>query len=350
MRRRGKSRTDFVRDLAIIGSGRHWLAVALALSLLALLPFVLRWTHNLNWLTFLNFTLLTVIAVLGLNITTGMAGQLSLGHAAFVLAGGYALGVFTVKLGWPFWGALPVATLLSGIAGFLVGIPALRLRGFYVAVTTLAFFYIIQFVVRNIEITGGIHGLIGIPYPYVGGLAIKSDIRWYFLLLVFCVLCILASVNLTRSRLGRAFLAIRDNEDAAANLGISVGLAKLRAFFIGALFGGLAGALWASYVSVVKLDQFTIWDSIWYLGMMVIGGAGSTAGTVLGVIALRLTSQVLHSIGSSGLIPLSSNLTIYMTYAIFGIAIILFISFRPFGLIAMWQKLKANYKRWPFGT
>ena len=104
-------------------------------------------------------------------------------------------------------------------------------------------------------------------------------------------------------------------------------------------------------MSVVRLDQFTIWDSIWYLGMIIIGGAGSTAGTVMGVIFLRLISQVLHVIGTAGVIPyLSSHLTISLTYGIYGLAIILFISFQPYGLISVWRKIKINYKRWPFGV
>jgi branched-chain amino acid transport system permease protein len=191
---------------------------------------------------------------------------------------------------------------------------------------------------------------VGVPYPTIGGLKFNNDVRWYYLLFLFTVLCILTSANLVRSRFGRAFLAIRDNDITASSLGINVPLTKIRAFFIGSLFAGLAGGLWTSYVSVIRLDQFTIWDSIWYVGMIIIGGMGSTAGTVMGVIFLRLISQILHVIGTSGLIPLSSNLSAAVTYAIYGVAIILFISFQPYGLIAVWRKAKANYKRWPFGV
>ena len=164
------------------------------------------------------------------------------------------------------------------------------------------------------------------------------------------MLSIIVSANISRSRIGRAFSAIRDNEIAAASLGINVPVTKLRAFFIGSLFAGLAGSLLASYVSVIRLDQFTIWDSIWYLGMIIIGGAGSTAGVVMGVLFLRLISQFLHVIGTSGIIPLDSNMAIYVTYTIYGLIIILFISFKPYGLISVWRRLWINYRRWPFGT
>jgi branched-chain amino acid transport system permease protein len=279
-----------------------------------------------------------------------MAGQISLGHSAFLMVGGYVMALLTLKANWPFRAALPISAIITGLIGLVVAATAIRLKGFYLAVATLAFFYISQFVIRSLEITGGIHGLIGIPKPSIGGLVIRTDVSWFFLLILLVILCIIFSVNITRSRLGRAFIAVRDNDVAAASLGINVSLAKMRAFFIGSLFAGLAGGLWASYISVIRVDQFTIWDSIWYLGMIIIGGGGSTAGAVMGVVFLRLISQVLHVIGTSGWIPLSSNLSIYTTYTIFGLVIILFISFKPFGLISVWRKIQVSYKRWPFGV
>jgi branched-chain amino acid transport system permease protein len=205
-------------------------------------------------------------------------------------------------------------------------------------------------VIKSLDITGSIYGLTGIPRPAIGGLAIKSDTNWYYLLLAFTILSVIASANLVRSRYGRAFLAVRDNDITTSSLGINVPFTKLRAFFIGSLFAGLAGGLWASYISVIRLDQFTIWDSIWYIGMIIIGGSGSTAGTILGVVFLRLVSQILHVIGSGNLIALSSSDSLYLTYGIYGLIIILFVTFRPYGLISLWLKFKANYKRWPFGV
>lgn len=315
-----------------------------------ILPIALSQTGNLNWLSFINFTLITIIAVLGLNVITGMSGQVSLGHSAFIMVGGYTVAVLTTQAGWSLWLALAVGVLISGVVGIAVAIPAMRLKGFYVAVVTLAFFFIAQYIIKSLDITGGIHGLVGVPYPTIGGLKFNNDVSWYYLLFFFTVLCILVSANLIRSRFGRAFLAIRDNDITASSLGINVPVTKIRAFFIGALFAGLAGGLWTSYMSVVRMDQFTIWDSIWYVGMIIIGGVGSTAGTVMGVIFLLLIRQVLHVIGTSGLVPLSSNLSAALIYAIYGVAIILFISFQPYGLIAVWRKARANYKRWPFGV
>ena len=349
IKRQGRRRINYASDLAVIGSGWQWVMVAVFIGLLVVLPIILRASNNNNWIAFLNHTFIILVAVLGLNIVTGMAGQISLGHSAFVMLGGYGVALLTLKAGWSVWLALPVSALITALITAVIAVFAIRLKGFYVAVVTLAFFYIAQYVIRSLDFTGGIHGLTGIPSPAIAGMTIRSDFQWYFLLLIITIICILASVNLTRSRLGRAFLTVRDNEIAAAGLGINVPLVKLRAFFIASLFAGLAGGLLASYVPVVRTDQFTFWDSIWYLGMIVIGGGGTTAGVVMGVVFLRLISQILHIIGSSGVIPLSSNDSVYITYSLYGLAIILFISFQPRGLISIWQKIKTTYKRWPFG-
>ena len=333
--------------MALIGTTQQWTFLIIFLLLLVILPYILRWTGNMNWLIFLNITFITIIAVLGLNIITGMAGQISLGHSAFIMVGGYSLAVLTTKAHWPFWCALPVAAVITGIIGLLVAAPAIRLKGFYVAVVTLAFFFVAQYIVQSMEITGSFQGLMGIPQPSIGGLKINSDTEWYYLLLIITAVGVIASANLLRSRLGRAFLAIRDNDITAASLGISVPATKLRAFFLGSLFAGVAGSLWTGYVTAIRLDQFTIWDSIWYVGMIIIGGAGSTAGTVMGVTFLGLIRQILHVISMGPY--LSSSISVALTHAVFGLVIILFISFQPHGLISAWHKVKINYKRWPFG-
>lgn len=303
----------------------------------------------MKWVTFLNFTLLTIIAVLGLQIITGMAGQISLGHSAFLMTGGYIMAILATKLGFPFWIAAFLAVLATASVGVLVALPAIRLKGFYVAVVTLAFFTISQHIFQNLSIAGGIWGLSNVPGPSVGPLKIITDTSWYYFLLLLTAICIIASASLARSRIGRSFLAVRDNEVTASGLGINVPGAKLRAFFIGSLFAGIAGVFWTSYVTAVRIDQFSLWDSIWYLGMIIIGGLGSTAGAVLGVLFLQLVRQVLHEITASGVVPLSINFSAALTFAVYGLAIILFIAFRPHGLMAVWQKLKTSYKRWPFG-
>jgi branched-chain amino acid transport system permease protein len=333
--------------MALIASPQQWVALGLFILLLVLMPHILGWTGNRNWLTPVNFTMVTIIAVLGLNIITGMAGQISLGHTAFTMTGGYVLAVLILKAGWPFWAALLSACLVTAAIGILVASPAIRLKGLYVAVVTLAFFFVAQYLAQTLEITGKFQGLSGVPSPSFGGLAIDGDTAWFYFILGFTILAVLASANIARSRFGRAFFAIRDNEVTAASLGINIPVTKLLAFFVGSLFAGLAGGLWTSYLSVIRLDQYTIWDSIWYLGMIIIGGAGSTAGVVMGVFSLMLLRQILHAISMGSY--LSSSLSIPLTHAAFGLAIIFFVSFQPYGLISVWRKFRINYKKWPFG-
>ncbi len=341
---------DYSRELAVLRNPGQWIVFLAGLAIFVILPFFLQWTGNINWLTFANMTFITIIAVLGLNIMTGMAGQTSMGHAAFVMVGAFTTGVFITQFNWPFWAALPVSALITAIVGMIVGAPSLRLKGFYLAVATLAFFLIAQYIIRNLDITGKASGLMGIASPSIGGLVFNNDTSWYFLILAFTLVFIFFSVNLTRSRLGRAFFAVRDNDTTAASLGIRAYSTKLRAFFIGSLFAGVAGGILASYMTVVRLDQFNMWDSIWYLGMMVIGGSGSTAGTIMGVIFLRLISQVLHMLSLADIAPgISGNTWVFITSAVYGLAIILFISFQPYGLIGIWRKFRMRYKGWPFG-
>lgn len=350
MRARGKVKRDYGSELAVIRTGKHWLTLTGFLVFLGILPAVLIWTDNNSWLTWLNFTFITIIAVLGLNITTGMAGQVSLGHAAFIMVGGYTLGILTMKMGWPFWLALPAGGVITAAIGLVVGAPSVRLRGFYLAIATLAFLLVAQFIIKHLDITNGIHGLIGIPPPAIGDFTIDTDMKWYYLILLVTIGGVISSVNLTRSRLGRAFSAVRENDITAPSMGINVYLTKVMAFFIGSLYAGIAGGLSTAYLSVIRVDQFTVLESIWYLGMVIIGGAGSTAGAVMGVLFLRLISQSLNMISMGSWMPsLGASFWTSVTQAIYGAAIIAFVSFQPYGLIAIWRKWQAQYKRWPFG-
>jgi branched-chain amino acid transport system permease protein len=346
-RMRGKIRVDYGLEIALVKNRGQWLSVGLLLALLVIFPFIIRATGNSSWLTWMCFTFLTIIAALGVNVTTGMAGQVNMGQAAFVLVGGYAQAMLTTLSGWSFWAALPLAAVITGLLGLAVGAPSARLKGFYLAVATFAFFFIAQYVLKHWDLAGGNSGLISIPPPYIGPFAISTDFSWYWVLLALTLFSIFVSANLNRSRLGRAFYAVRDNDRTAASMGINVYATKLRAFFIGAVFGGFAGALWVSFVTVVRADMFTMWDSIWYLAMVIIGGAGATGGTILGVLFLRLVSQLLHTFSLADW-GLPSAIWTPVTYGVYGLSIILFVMFQPYGLYALWRKLKARYQRWPF--
>jgi len=360
---KGRRGIDYSKELAIIGTRQRWTALAVFMVVLIILPFFLDyWTWNTTWLIFINSTIITIIAVLGLNVTSGMAGQVNLGHSAFVMTGGFTAAVLTKSAGLPMLVALPVAALFTGLVALVVAIPSIRLKGFYVAVVTMAFFFLAQYAITKIDITGGMHGLSEIPPPAIGGFELSRsafkdtilegfvNIAWYFFLMIILILCIIVSVNIKRSRLGRSFTAVRDNYIAAASLGINVPWVKLQAFFIGGLFAGLAGGLMVSSLNVIRVDDFTFWQSIWYLGMIIIGGSGSTAGAIMGVVFLHLIKEILGAIGSAGWVPIDIGDQASTTFMIYGLIIILFVSFKPNGLISVWQKIKINYKRWPFGV
>ena len=358
IRGKGRRGIDYSKELSIMGTRQQWTALAVFLCMLVILPFFLDyWTWNGSWLIFINETIIVIIAVLGLNITSGMAGQVNLGHSAFVMTGGFTLAVLTTAAGWPMLAALPVAAVFTGLVALVVAIPSIRLKGFYVAVVTMAFFFLAQYAITKFDITGSMHGLINISPPAIGGFELSRsglddllNIGWYFFLMIVLILCIIVSANIKRSRLGRAFTVVRDNYVAAASLGINVPWVKLTAFFIGGLFAGLAGGLLASSIGVIRVDQFTFWESIWYLGMIIIGGSGSTAGAVMGVVFLRLIKEILGAIGSAGWVPIDIGNQASTTFMIYGLVIILFVSFKPNGLISIWQKIKLNYQRWPFGV
>ena len=160
---RGKKRIDYTRETAVVRTSGQWFCLLAGLAVLVILPFLLLWSDSTRWLTFLNMTFITIIAVLGLNIITGMAGQVSLGHAAFIMLGAFLAAAFMVQLGWSFWLAMPVSALLTAVIGTMVGAPSLRLKGFYLAIATLAFFILAQFVIKKMEFFGGIFGLYNIP-------------------------------------------------------------------------------------------------------------------------------------------------------------------------------------------
>ncbi len=350
-KRRARGKVDYARDMALVKGGQQWTLWGVTMVVLLLVPWLMeRGAVGGGWVIWLNYTLITIIAVLGLNVVTGITGQISLGHAAFVMVGGYTLGSLTMHAGWPYWAAIPGAVLVSALLGALISIPAMRLKGFYVAVVTLAFFFVAQFVIGKLDFLGSAMGLLGIPSPVVLGFKFRGDLAWYYLLLPIMMLMVIGAANLRRSRLGRAMLAVRDNEVAAASLGIQVSRIKLIAFFVAGLYGGLAGSLWAGYLGVVRLDQFDFWQSVWYLAMILVGGAGSTSGAIAGVIFLRLVQQVLHLVGGARILPLSATDTVYVTYILNGVILILFVTFKPYGLISVWQKFRINYKRWPFGV
>lgn len=347
LRLAGDFDTTYAHDMAIIRNRGQWVMTLAFFAVLVVLPFVAD-AHIVGLIDLIG---ISIISVQGLNLLVGYTGQISLGQAAFMSVGAYASAVL-VKGGVPFWFALPIAGLAAGLVGLVFGLPSLRIKGFYLAMATLAAQFIIPWFFRNVrvDIFGGMPGLV-VPPPRLGDLVFNSQQTMYFPIVIVAVLCTLVAKNIARTRLGRAMIAIRDNDLAAEVLGIQALAYKLRAFFICAFYAGLAGGLWAHYARAINPEQFSLVDSIWYLGMVIVGGMGSTLGPILGAVFVRLlhefTIQFSPLIGK--LFPqLETGILAALGPLLFGLALMLFLVFEPRGLAHRWELLKAAWRLRPF--
>ena len=291
-----------------------------------------------------------IIGAVGLNILTGFTGQISLGHAAFVGVGGYTAAILMTKLNFSFWLALPCAGFVAAGAGLVIGIPSLRVKGLYLCMATLAAQFIFEFIFIHWEsMTRGIRG-INVPAPVLGNFALDTEKRFYFLTLVMVILAVVYARNLVRSRVGRAFVAIRDRDLAAEIMGISLFRYKLTAFAISSFYAGVAGALWVSFMRIVTPEHFPFHLSIQYLAMVIVGGMGSVIGSIFGAIFMVLTPEVLNVLSAafSKMVPAIGQLFIPMKEVVFGALIVLFLIFEPRGLAEIWRRIKAFFLLWPF--
>lgn len=270
---------------------------------------------------------------LSLNIVIGFAGQLSMGHAAFYGIGAYTTALLTVGLGVSFWIAFPASAVVAGVFGFLLGMPTLRLKGDYLAITTIGFGEIIRLVLVNwVDVTRGPAGIPGIPSPSLFGYVISDNTSWYYFVLIIVILVVLLVNNLLKSRLGRGFVAIRDDEIAAEAMGINPVSLKILAFTMGAAIAGAAGSIFASYVHYVNPDNFTYIESVVILCMVVLGGAGSIPGVIIGAVILAALPEALRSV------------QLYR-FAIYGLLLIIMMISRPQGMISL-ESLKGGRREW----
>jgi branched-chain amino acid transport system permease protein len=294
-----------------------------------------------------NLLIIYIIAAMGLNILTGYAGQLSLGHAAFIAVGAYTAAILASRFSLPLIITIPSAGIVTGLVGTLFGIPSLRIKGFYLILTTLAAQVIILLVIeRWSEVTGGTAGLI-VPPPTLGSLALTSESSLYYLNMVMLLLTTFFAFNLTRTKAGRAFIAIRDNDLAAELLGINLTRYKMLAFFIGCVYAGVAGSLWGYWMGAINTAQFGLMVSVWFLGYIIIGGLGTIAGPFFGVFFVTMLMQGM-SMASTRLFPDVPSLLPPLTDIVFGLVITLFLIFEPRGLVHRWHIAKTYYRMWPF--
>jgi branched-chain amino acid transport system permease protein len=288
--------------------------------------------------------------VQGLQVTLGMAGQINLGQSAFIGVGAYAAARLSGD-GVPFLLTLPLAALAAGLFSIVFGLPARRVKGFYLALTTLAAQITFPIVVLRMPASwlGGAGGMPVEP-PLLFGHALSSPADMYYLALAVLLVTATCAYNLGRTRIGRAFRALRDNDLAAEVMGIDPFRTKILAFFAGALFAGVSGALLAYYIRYVTTDQFTLWNSVWYLGMLIVGGVASPLGAILGAAFLTILQELLHGLGEVLVSArgMSGGTVFAATNVMLGGLILLALIFEPRGLAHRWGILKAAYRIWPY--
>jgi branched-chain amino acid transport system permease protein len=298
----------------------------------------------------MNLTLLATIGAVGLNLLTGYCGQVSLGHAGFIAIGGFTTAIL-VQSHVPFWLAVPASCLAGAGVGFVVGLPALRFRGIYLAITTLAMHYAIIFLLTTYQANFGASATAGIsiPAPSLGGWELNGERQWYFVLLVITGAVVVFNLNLARTHVGRAWVAIRDRDIAAAACGINVTWSKLLAFMTSAALAALTGSLTAYFTAVVTVEAYTLELAILYLAMIIVGGMGSVAGSVLGAIFMTLLPFGIERLFDE--LPRAWRLgatAFGIQEAAVGIAIIGFLLFEPKGLIEIYRRIATYFERWPF--
>ncbi len=301
-------------------------------------------------LTLANQVGIATIGAIGLNILTGYTGQISLGQGGFMAVGAYTAGILTARMGMPWYASTLVACLVTALVGAVFGIPSLRLKGLYLAIATLAAQEIILWVVTHWEVvTGGVDALV-VPNPMLFGVQMNTDFRFYWVVWALAGLTALFTVNLFRTRYGRAFIAIRDQDIAAQVMGVDLFRYKLLAFAISSFFVGLAGALIAHYRNIVTWERFTIDISVLYLAMIIIGGLGSVSGSFFGAAFMTLLPAALTNMSRAlkNSIPVIDAVIPFIQQATFGLVIILFLIFEPEGLRKIWQDLKDYFRLWPF--
>jgi branched-chain amino acid transport system permease protein len=319
--------------------------VALVLALVAA-PLLLG-SYALSHMTVILFTL---VGVLGLMILTGFTGLISLGHAGFLILGAYAYAIAVTRFGLPAEIGLVLAAIVPALFGLIVGVPSLRLHGLYLAITTLAFSYIVNaMILAGGKFTGAGRGITLIR-PVILGFDLSSDRAFYWFCLAMCGLAILVTLNLRRSYIGRALVAIRDNDIAARTMGINLVRFKLLAFLISAALTGVGGAIMGIYLGIVSVEGFPFLLSIEALAIIIVGGLGSVLGAVFGTIFIvsmpELFSGLMSMLGG-GLNDLMTTSAHEIRSVLYGLAIIAFLRFDPRGLRGIWHDVRHAWVFWP---
>lgn len=292
----------------------------------------------------LAFVFVLAIGSVGLMLLTGFTGLVSLGHAAFLLIGAY-VEAHALRAGIPFPVSLALAGLAAGAIGILLGLPALRLSGLYLAIATLAFSQIVEHLFAHWKFLNAGEAYLSVPSPRLGGVRLGGGVGYYYAALVVLAGTIFLCLNLLRAPLGRAFIALRDSPIAAVTLGVNLAVTKATAFALSAAIGGFAGALYAHKISTLTADSFDVLLSLKLLMMVVVGGLGSIKGAVMGAVFLGLLDTAIAHAKDYLPARIAGQSGLYL--ALYGVILVLFVLFEPLGLAGRWAKIKAYFQGFP---
>ena len=325
---------------------------AARISLLLLLLFLLAFpSFGGRYLCYvLSLCGIAVIGALGINILTGYTGLVSMGQAAFIGIGAYTAAILSSRLGTPFWLCLLAAGVVPAVAGLIVAIPSLRLKGLYIVVTTLAFQFITEHIIYHWEsLTAGDKG-IQLPYANLFGFIFDSHAKFYYVILFVAIFAGFFTKNLAMTRTGRALIAIRDRDVSAEIIGVNLTKYKIMAFTVSSFMAGLAGALFAFLNNLISPDHFTFALSIQYLAMIIVGGMGTVLGSIIGALFMTLLPEAIAAASGplSSAYPLLASRIGALSTIVYGLIIILFLILEPAGIFGIWLRVKYYWKQWPF--
>lgn len=341
----GYFRTDYAQDLALVQTRSERVSLVIFVTALAVFPFAASpFALDLACQVFL-----ASIGSLSLMLLTGYAGQISLGHAGLIAAGAFTTGILAREIHAPFWITLPASAVTGIVLGFIFGLPSLRLRGIYLAVSTLSLHFVVIYLGGEYETKRGFSTGIVIEPSSFAGFKLTDGRAWYFVLLAAAVASLLICINLLRSRSGRAWRAIHARETVAEALGIGIARYKLLAFVISSSMTSAAGCLFAYYRGFVSVEAFDLFLAIQYVAMIIIGGMGSLLGALLGAAFVTLFPYVIESL--LNLLPNVQRLAgdiFAVNYASFGVVMILFLLLEPLGLVGIWHRTQNYFLMWPF--
>jgi len=343
--RSGDFKTSYREDIAIFQTG--FVKICVALFVIALIGVVL--VSDVYIVYIINLCVIATIGALGLNLLTGFTGQISVGHAGFLAIGAYASAKL-VEAGLPFLLALPAAGLIATLCGLLVGIPSLKLKGLYLAITTFSFGFIVEHTANAwVSLTNGANGIAVLPASILG-MDFETDREFFFLVFPIAVLALAYARNLVRSRPGRAWIAIRDRDIAAETMGIGLCWYKLSAFAVSSFYGGIAGALYAHYMQFIGPNHFELYLSVQYLAMIIIGGLGSILGSIFGAVFMTFLPEMLKYLPDlfRDSFPFIVERFADINLILYGLIIMLFVIIEPKGLYGIWKNIKTYWQMWPY--